>query len=207
METNAAPAGYTAAAQDQATLLGALATIIPPHIANNPQALNQQLQMIQGLAQAGIPQQQWAEVLAALGTPQAAVAGSTYLTPQAAGSAISSRHPSIPRDSGGQSLQGTESPAFSSSAHRQRSRSPVRQGSQTHAPRRSPTYDTFGPGYDGHSTQQDRARGNGYRQRSPLGMQNNLSLQADFMSLPAAPKWTDFDPTLAPGYFKGEASP
>lgn len=205
METHAPPTEHAAAAQNQTTLPAALASIIPSHIQSNPQALIQQLQMIQGLAQAGIPQQQWGEVLAALGTPQPAAAGTTYLTPQAVGSTISSRQPSVPRDSAGNSLRGTPSPSFPSSVHRQRSRSPVQQERQPSAARRSPTYDLYGPGYE-QSTQQDRGKGNGYRQRSPLGMRNSPSLQADFISFPAAPKWTDYDPTLPPGYFKGETS-
>ncbi|KAK5167244.1 hypothetical protein LTR04_000131 [Oleoguttula sp. CCFEE 6159] len=181
--------------------LAALGSLIPPEVRNNLEALAQQVQLLQGLQQAGIPYHQWGEVLKALGPPQLATAAPQAPVepgrsePQAAGVA--------PPDQGAYSGVQSEQ-----QRQRDRSRSPDSRRDR-HAPatnrRPSPVYgeyrapssggnnQTDSPDRDGRGRGPGRGTTNEYRQRSPLNRQFSPAIPPGTVS-----KWTDYDPSLLP---------
>ncbi|KAI4838675.1 hypothetical protein E4T44_08117, partial [Aureobasidium sp. EXF-8845] len=173
-------------------------SFLPAHILNNPQILPNVLQLIQGLSQEGIPQEQWGAVLSALYPPpqQGPPAQDAY--PPRIEDRVHYRDRS--RDRGGR--------------NRSRSPEPLRNNNNNNNPgrRASPVYGT----YDASLAQsaQDhansdrrggRGRGRGgrndYRQRTPPSAHTP---QADESLAPRNinPKWTDMDNTIPPGHIK-----
>lgn len=175
--------------------IAALSSLLPPHILGNPQALTQVLTLFQDLAKAGIPQEQWGPVITALYPAQPApTAAPAWQPPQ-------------------QNENGNRNGGFDSfgaynnqGGRRDRSRSPD-FGHNRNVPGRrpSPVYGTYdaaaASGADGYQDDGGRGRGKGgrqYRQRTPPrngGLDNLIPGSI-------APKWTDIDPTIAPGSIK-----
>ncbi|KAI9820940.1 MAG: hypothetical protein M1826_000815 [Phylliscum demangeonii] len=189
------------------------AAILPPaNGGGNTQALQQQVALIQLLIQQGIPQDQWATIMAAIGAgnqqanANANAVGSLGGAPagwQNAGNAWGEHGDPSSRDRNG----GRASPG---GGRRDRSRSPWGRNRDASPPRRrdSPTYGEYhggSPGrLDGRGDPFDR-RGRGragrgreseYRHRSPLGARRTGNTD----SPPARPgggaKWIEYDSTL-----------
>jgi len=184
--------------------LGALASLLPPHVLSNPAILTQVLHLLQGLQQEGIPQEQWGAVILALYPPPQANTA-TAPTPTWAGST----------QDGYQSHTDTyggyrdRSPDRSG---RRRSRSPDFRSQKSAARRGSPVYGTYDASVatvDDHaqSSQYSDKRGRGrggrtYRQRSPPPTRNGHQEPPNVPYQPNAPKWTDIDPALPAGHIK-----
>lgn len=159
--------------------LAALTGLIPPHILADPNKLAQVLTLFQELLKAGIPQDQWAPVVAQL-YPQAQQSG-----PPAGGW------------QGPQGNSGYDNPRgapYGGYDQRRRSRSPGFDRGQGYQRRGSPPYGTNGNHNDGG----DRYRRQDYRQRSPLSARDDNAGPP----LGAQTKWTEIDRSMAPGHIK-----
>lgn len=170
-------------------------SFLPAHILSNPQILPNVLQLIQGLSQEGIPQEQWGAVLSALYPPpqQGPPAQDAY--PPRSEDHVHYRDRS--RDRGG----------------RNRSRSPEPLRNNNPGRRASPVYGTYDASLaqsaQDHASNSDRRGGRGrgrggrndYRQRTPPSARTP---QADQGLAPQNinPKWTDMDNTIPPGHIK-----
>ncbi|KAH0256466.1 hypothetical protein KCU71_g21898, partial [Aureobasidium melanogenum] len=171
-------------------------SFLPTHILSNPQILPNVLQLIQGLSQEGIPQEQWGAVLTALYPPpqQAQPAQDAY--PPRSNDRTHYRDRSM--DRGG----------------RDRSRSPGPARNNNPGRRASPVYGTYDASLaqstqDQAASNSDRRGGRGrgrggrndYRQRTPPSARTP---QADEPLVPRNinPKWTDMDNTIPPGHIK-----
>ncbi|KAG9855036.1 hypothetical protein KCU77_g6046, partial [Aureobasidium melanogenum] len=171
-------------------------SFLPAHILSNPQILPNVLQLIQGLSQEGIPQEQWGAVLTALYPPpqQAPPAQDAY--PPRSNDRVHYRDRSM--DRGG----------------RDRSRSPGPARNNNPGRRASPVYGTYDASLaqstqDQAASNSDRRGGKGrgrggrndYRQRTPPSARTP---QADEPLVPRNinPKWTDMDNTIPPGHIK-----
>lgn len=178
-----APAATTQPAAPNAItpeLATALAAIIPAEVRADPAKLQMYVQVLQNLHTMGIPPQQWAPVLQALNTQQAAVAQPLAIrTPVEPIPAESHQNGSVVPQAPVQSAapaftQPIPAPAQAADGQRRsRSRSPINR-------RGSPVYDTYMGGTE-------------YRQRSPL-RGDRLSGQEDM--IPLVEKWVEMDPSL-----------
>lgn len=182
--------------------LGALAGLLPPHVLSNPQTLTEVLNLLQGLQQEGIPQEQWSAVIVALYPPPQSN-GVAATTPITWGSA--------PQD--GYQQQQDPYGGYRDRSHERghgRSRSPDFQSQKSANRRPSPVYGT----YDASIAQaqaddqphfgEKRGRGRGgrsYRQRTPPGARNGHQEMPPVGQV-SGPKWTDIDPTLPAGHIK-----
>lgn len=203
--------------------VAALTALLPqatptPNANPNPvaDALQQQLALIQLLAQQGIPQENWGPFLAAVSGGQNA--GPT------AGTAAAWQQPSaqqgwtdqMSRDRiGGSSGERIRSPPSRRHQDRSRSRSPPggrRRDRDGSPPRRrdSPTYGEYsGEGGSRGDVYGWRGRDGGrgrdsYRQRSPADRRGRGSNTPDRHGPPAGPpKWVEYDPTLGKDNIKG----
>ena len=177
--------------------------MIPPHILGNPEQLNKVLQLFQELMKAGIPQEQWGPVVAALypsapqGQAPSATAPPSWQPPAQQQNDYGSRDGRYESSYGGYD------------ARRDRSRSPdYRRDRGANAGRRpSPVYGTYdASAKDAENNQDDDSRGGRrqgaggrFRQRTPPGTRNDTG------PLPpggGGPKWTDIDRNLKPGFIK-----
>lgn len=175
--------------------LGAMASMMPSMTQAGPEALQQQLMLIQVLIQQGVPQEQWATVLAALngagvnpampGVNNAGGAAPAWPPATGAQNAWNGRNDIQSRDPRGMHApEGRPRSPNNSYQHRTRSRSPTGWGRDREPtpPRRrdSPIYGEYhgdspgrhgnprGEGYDRNGRGRGgRGRGNEYRQRSP----------------------------------------
>jgi protein NRD1 len=174
-------------------------SFLPAHILSNPQILPNVLQLIQGLSQEGIPQEQWGAVLSALYPPpqQGPPAQDAY--PPRIEDRVHYRDRS--RDRGDR--------------NRSRSPEPLRNNNNNNnaGRRASPVYGTYDASLaqsaQDHASNSDRRGGRGrgrggrndYRQRTPPSAHTP---QADESLAPRSinPKWTDMDNTIPPGHIK-----
>lgn len=194
------------------------------------EALQQQLMLIQFLMQQGIPQEQWAPIIAALNAGSANIsnpnlaggvggvgagvmagwplqAGAPNLWNQGRNDA-----PSRDRHDAGDSHMRSPTGRY----HRDRSRSPPAWGRDRDAspPRRrdSPIYGEYDGGRGDPYDRRGKGRGgrgreHDYRQRSPPGGRRARSPGTpDRYALPpgGGPKWVDHDSTIGPDSIKGE---
>ncbi len=213
--------------------LAALAAMLPQtNVPGGADALQQQLVILQQLAQAGVPQDQWATLLAAInpgglnvpvpsanngfpsGWPQPEHAGGPN------GNGWSGRDEFQSRDRNGLNEQSLRSPP-NRYRPRSRSRSPSgwARGHESPVPRRrdSPIYGEYnGDGTGRNANRGDnfdrrgrgrggRGRGDGYRQRSPPPGRNGRSSSPRRQEPlpPPGPKWVDYDPSIGQGNIKG----
>ncbi|KZF20674.1 hypothetical protein L228DRAFT_240443 [Xylona heveae TC161] len=211
--------------------LAALATMLP---AANPgggsDILQQQLMLLQGLAQAGIPQEQWGPILGALNQGAAAAAVSATPVPAASNvapnawpqavdpNAWGGRNDMVSRDRNGVAETHIRTPDHQ--YRRSRSRSPVDWGRSRETPPRrrdSPVYGEYsgdsparnaqrGDNYDRRGRiKSGRGRGNDYRQRSPPSVRQHRSPSPSRpfdAPPPNMPKWVDYDYTIGQGNIK-----
>lgn len=178
--------------------LGALASLLPPHILGNPDQLAQVLQLFQGLAAQGIPQDQWAPVLAALYPQQqqtTAVATSDWVTSQD----DYQTHDTY----GGRRDQSYD-------RGRRRSRSPDYRRDNNNR-RGSPVYGTYDASAANSSSdapaphqsdKRGKKGGRNYRQRTPTTTRNGRLDSPGAIPQGLNPKWTDIDPSVPPGHIK-----
>lgn len=173
-----------------------------------PQALQQQVQLLQMLQAQGVPQDQWAPLLSALMIASGAGGG------MPGGAAQPSWQPNggygrddPSRDRNGYDSYNVRSPS-GRYRDRSRSRSPVGYNRRRDAspPRRrdSPVYGDYGRG--GRGRQGVSGRGNEYRQRSPQDRYNRRSDSPrgrDQVLPPPGPKSITFDNSLPSNHIKG----
>lgn len=173
-----------------------------------PEALQQQVQLIQMLQAQGVPQDQWAtvlQVLMAAGT----VGGGASSTPAQPSWQQNAGRDDLSRDRNGyDNSYNMRSPSGRYRGHRSRSRSPSgysRRRDPTPPRRRdSPSYGDYGRG--GRSGRQERNR-NEYRQRSPAGAYRRSDSPRQEQTLPPpGPRNLQYDLTLAPNHIKGKPS-
>ncbi|KAI9699339.1 MAG: hypothetical protein M1836_002949 [Candelina mexicana] len=210
--------------------LAALAAMLPQtNVPGGADALQQQLVILQQLAQAGVPQDQWATLLAAinpggLNAPVPNVSNGVppgWSQPEHAGGSNgwSGRDNFQSRDRNGFNEQSLRSPPNRYRA-RSRSRSPSgwNRGRESPVPRRrdSPIYGEYngdsagrngnrGDNYDRRGRGRGgRGRGNDYRQRSPPPGRNGRSSSPRRQEPlpPPGPKWVDYDPSIGQGNIK-----
>ena len=190
-----------------------------------PEMLQQQLQIIQALQAQGVPQDQWAAVLAVLMSSQAGAAppNPSNFAPQPSwqqpNGSYGRDEPS--RDHIGYNDQYTRSPSGRYRNPRSRSRSPQgwdRRREPTPPRRRdSPVYGEYGGDSSnrngrGNYGRQGRGRGAGneHRQRSPLPdrFRRSDSPRRQEQTLPPpGPKWIEYDRSLGEGHIKGKKQP
>ena len=183
--------------------LGALASLLPPHVLNNPAILTQVLNLLQGLQQEGIPQEQWSAVISAL-YPPPQVNNASISTPTWNG-ASQDAYPPPPDPYGGYRDRSRD-------RGRGRSRSPDFRAQKNVGRRGSPVYGTYDASVanvdnDSQPSFSDKGRrGRGgrsnYRQRTPPLARNGGHEPPTAPYHSSAPKWTDIDPTLPAGHIK-----
>jgi len=197
--------------------VGAAAPTVPP-VAMNPD-LQRQILLLKTLADAGVPQDQWGGIIAALTQTQAASpaavgnGANASLPPPSQYGAVTQQppvwtsRPDESRDHNGHN-ENVRSPQ-GRYRRRSRSQSPGR-GWKTHespsSRRRDEShYGDHGrnsPGYgrDEHA----RGRHNDYRQRSPIRRGRSSSPPRGFYDgRSGGEKWIDFDPSIPKGSIKG----
>lgn len=197
-----APAQPVPQPSAQQNPLGALASLLPPHVISNPGLLTQVLTLLQGFQQEGIPQEQWGAVIAAL-YPAPQDNNTSAATSNSRGGAANE---SYPRSDAHGSYRDR-----SRDRGRARSRSPDSRAPKSANRRPSPVYGTYdalvanSQGEDPSSQYSSKAgRGRGgrtYRQRTPP------MARSEHQDMPAAaavpgPKWTEIDPTMPAGHIK-----
>ncbi|KAI9782205.1 MAG: hypothetical protein M1839_005319 [Geoglossum umbratile] len=193
--------------------LGALASMFPQAQANPaPEVLQQQLMLLQVLAQQGIPQDQWGPIIAALNANSTSGTTSSPAWNSQA-TAWSGRTEDPSRDRNGRHEPHLHSPP---NRYRERSRSPPAWGRDRDSPvprrRDSPTYGEYngdsdsrpgnrGEGWDrrgdrGGKARGGRGRGAEYRRRSPVPARRRSASPHDRRRdgpAAGAPKWVDYD--------------
>lgn len=197
---------------------------LPQPAGPTPEALQQQLQILQALQAQGIPQDQWAPVLSVLlSTSGAAAAPNPNFQAQPMWQPNNGGYAGGGRDDPSRDRNGfndyVRSPSGRNRNPRSRSRSPTgwdRRHDATPPRRRdSPVYGE----YDGDPSGRNNGRGsygrqgrgkgpnNDFRQRSPAPdrFRRSLSPRQQEVSLPPpGPKWVEYDRTLAEGTIKGK---
>jgi protein NRD1 len=160
-------------------------------------ALQQQILLFKTLSDQGIPQEQWAGIIAALSAVQTqgvagGMAGMMMPGQGAAPTANQGAWGARPAES--RDRMGYPEPIRSPNGRygrRSRSPSPARGWGARDSPnnrrRDEPGYGDYDRGRD--SSPRGRGRGNDYRQRSPQGRNRSLSP-------PRGEKWTDYDPSI-----------
>lgn len=200
------------------------APILPQGTGPTPEALQQQLQILQALQAQGIPQDQWAPVLSVLlSTSGAAAAPNLNFQAQPMWQQNNGGYAGGGRDDPSRDRNGfndyVRSPSGRNRNPRSRSRSPTgwdRRHDATPPRRRdSPVYGE----YDGDPSGRNNGRGsygrqgrgkgsnNDFRQRSPAPdrFRRSLSPRQQEVSLPPpGPKWVEYDRTLTEGTIKGK---
>lgn len=171
-----------------------------------PEALQQQVQLIQMLQAQGVPQDQWAtllQVLMAAGTVGGGASSVQQSWQQNGGRDDSSRD-----RNGYDNSYNIRSPSGRYRGHRSRSRSPsgYNRRREPTPPRRrdSPSYGDYGRG--GRSGRQERNR-NEYRQRSPQAPYRRSDSPRQEQALPPpGPRNLQFDLSIPPNHIKGKPS-
>ena len=188
---------------------------VMPQPNTTPQALQQQVQLLQMLQAQGVPQEQWAPLLSALmiasgagGTMPAPAAQPNWQQTDGFGRDDSSRDRNGYNDS-----YNIRSPP-SRYRDRSRSRSPAGYNRRRDAtpPRRrdSPVYGDYGRGRGDSRRQGQNDRGNDYRQRSPpnrFNRRSNSPRGRDQALPPPGPKSISFDGSVPQGHIKGALHP
>lgn len=173
-----------------------------------PEALQQQVQLIQMLQAQGVPQDQWAtmlQVLMAAGT----VGGGVPSVPAQPNWQQNGGRDDSSRDRNGyDNSYNIRSPSGRYRDHRSRSRSPggYNRRREPTPPRRrdSPSYGDYGRG--GRSGRQERSR-NEYRQRSPPAPYHRSDSPREEQALPPpGPRNLQYDLSLPPNHIKGKPS-
>jgi len=179
----------------------------------SPEALQQQVQLLQMLQQQNVPQDQWAAVLSVLMSTGAVGGGASANANNAAGQPGWGQNGGYgggqndARDRSGYTNDqyNVRSPTGRYRSHRSRSRSP--QGwsgrREPSPPRRrdSPTYGEYGRGGRG-----GRGGGNSYRQRSPDRFQHRSQsprIISEQSLPPPGPKHIEYDHSIGHGNIKG----
>ncbi|MCJ1450305.1 hypothetical protein MMC28_000635 [Mycoblastus sanguinarius] len=173
-----------------------------------PEALQQQLQLLQMLQAQGVPQEQWAPLLSALMATGAVGAAPNAAQPgwQQNGGYGGRDDPSRDRNRYNEPYN-MRSPSDQYRSHRSRSRSPRgydrdrRPDGSPPRRRDSPTYGEYGR--DGRGGRGGRGgRENGYRQRSPPPYRRSNSPHQDQTLPPPGPKHLEYDRSLLPNNIK-----
>jgi protein NRD1 len=193
--------------------------VVPPQNSapSIPDALQQQIQILQTLKQSGVAESQWPAILSVLmanANPSAVAANQVQPTNVGPGSG------DISRDRSGYDTH-NRSPTGGRYRGRSRSRSPRgwdrrRENSPPGRRRDSPVYGEYGGNrerggddrdrdYNRHGSRSDRDNGRGaFRRRSPERFRRSPSPRSQDSPLPPpGPKWIDFDPELPKGTIKG----
>ena len=173
-----------------------------------PEALQQQVQLIQMLQAQGVPQDQWATVLQVLMAAGTVGGGASGAPAQPSWQANAGRDDSSRDRNGYDNSYNTRSPSGRYRGHRSRSRSPSgysRRRDPTPPRRRdSPSYGDYGRG--GRSGRQERSR-NEYRQRSPQASYRRSDSPRQEQTLPPpGPRNLQYDLSLPPNHIKGKPS-
>ena len=172
-----------------------------------PEALQQQLQILQALRAQGVPPDQWAAVLSVL-TANAPSSAPVANPPSFAAGAFGAKDDQS-RDRNGHE-QYMRSPP---DRYRRRSRSPPSYDRGRESPprrRNSPVYGEYGNDRNGRGGDYSRhggtrGRGNAYRQRSPDRFRRSPSPRRQEQELPVpGPKWIEYDRSIGEGMIKGE---
>ena len=199
------------------------APMMPQGNGPTSEALQQQLQILQALQARGVPQDQWATVLAVLISSGAGAAPNANFQAQPSwqqnsGGYVGGRDdPS--RDRNGYNDQYVRSPSGRHRNPRSRSRSPSGWDRRRDAspPRRrdSPVYGEYDGDPSGRNNtratygRQGRGKGSGneYRQRSPAPdrfRRSDSPRHQDVVLPPPGPKWVEYDRSLSEGTIKGK---
>ena len=172
-----------------------------------PEALQQQVQLIQMLQAQGVPQDQWATVLQVLMAAGTVGGGASSTPAQPSWQQNGGRDDSSRDRNGYDNSYNMRSPSGRYRSHRSRSRSPSgysRRREPTPPRRRdSPSYGDYGRG--GRSGRQERSR-NEYRQRSPAAPYRRSDSPREQVLPPPGPRNLQYDLTLAPNHIKGKPS-
>lgn len=182
--------------------LGALASLLPPHVLSNPATLTQVLTLLQGLQQEGIPQEQWGAVIAALYPPPQQNNGQastpTWGAPQDGYQQRSDNHGGYRDRSRDRARGRSRSPDWRRERNTNRRPSPV-YGVYDASAAQSQSDSPASSGLD----KKGKVRGRAYRQRTPPSTTRNGHQDSPGVPVQGlAPKWTDIDPTLPPGHIK-----
>ena len=184
---------------------------VMPQPNTTPQALQQQVQLLQMLQAQGVPQEQWAPLLSAL----MIASGAGGAMPAAAAQPNWQQNGGFGRDDSSRDRNGYNDSyilrwpncGYSDSSrsgspggyNRRRDPSPPRR-------RDSPVYGEFGRGRGDSRRQGQNGRGNDYRQRSPQDRYNRRSNSPhdhDQTLPPPGPKSISFDNSIPNGSIKG----
>lgn len=199
------------------------ASMMPQSSGPTPEALQQQLQILQALQAQGVPQDQWATVLAVLLSSGAGAAPNANFQAQPSwqqnGGGYAGGRDDPSRDRNGYNDPYVRSPPGRLRSNRSRSRSPSGwdRRRDTSPPRRrdSPVYGE----YEGDPTGRNNGRatygrqgrgkgsGNDYRQRSPAPDRFRRSDSPRHQEVglpPPGPKWVEYDRSLSEGTIKGK---
>lgn len=173
-----------------------------------PEALQQQVQLIQMLQAQGVPQDQWATVLQVLMAAGTVGGGVSSAPAQPSWQQNGGRDDSSRDRNGYDNSYNTRSPSGRYTSHRSRSRSPSaynRRRDPTPPRRRdSPSYGDYGRG--GRSGRQERNR-NEFRQRSPPApYRRSDSPRQEQVLPPPGPRNLQYDLSLPPNHIKGKPS-
>lgn len=207
--------------------IGAAAPSAPP-VAMNAE-LQRQILLLKTLADAGVPQDQWGGIIAALTQTQAATpavgngvnaglpgpqygAGAAFGSGAGAAAAQQVAQPWTSRPDESRDHIGRDEIRSPQGRYRRRSRSPSpargwkARDSPVSRRRDEPHYGDHGrisPGYDVHE-EHVRSRQHDYRQRSPIRRGRSPSPPRGFYDgRSGGEKWVDFDPTIPKGSIKG----
>jgi protein NRD1 len=186
--------------------------VAPPLPQETSAALQQQILIFKTLADQGIPQDQWAGVIAALNA-----AGGLLPQPQPPANQNQNGWGARPEDS--RDRNGYVEPVRSPPGRyrrRSRSPSPARAWGARDSPssrrRDEPGYGDYDRGRDspgrGHADERGRGRGNEYRQRSPRARRGRSptppgNYDKGQMARPGE-KWVEYDPTIGKDNIKGK---
>jgi len=188
--------------------------VAPPLPQETSAALQQQILIFKTLADQGIPQDQWAGVIAALNA-----AGGLLPQPQIPANQNQNSWGARPEDS--RDRNGYVEPVRSPPGRyrrRSRSPSPARAWGARDSPssrrRDEPGYGDYDRGRDspnrGHADERGRGRGNDYRQRSPRARRGrSLTPPGNYDKGPTArpgEKWVKYEPDIGKENIKGKFS-
>ena len=173
-----------------------------------PEALQQQVQLIQMLQAQGVPQDQWATVLQVLMAAGTVGGGVSSAPAQPSWQQNGGRDDSSRDRNGYDNSYNMRSPSGRYRSHRSRSRSPsgYNRRREPTPPRRrdSPSYGDYGRG--GRSGRQERNR-NEFRQRSPPAPYRRSDSPPPEQALPPpGPRNLQYDLSLPPNHIKGKPS-
>lgn len=174
-------------------------------------ALQQQILLFKTLADQGIPQEQWAGIIAALNAVQGVGVGTgagSGLAATQVPTANQNQNVWAARPEESRDRNGFPEPVRSPPGRfRRRSRSPSpprvwgARDSPSSRRRDESGYGDYDRGRDSPGRDRTRARGNEYRQRSPPGRRGRSPSPPPHMA--RGEKWVDYDPTIGKDSIKG----